>query len=498
VKTGVQFMKRALFVRTLIRFGLLLAAGFALWPSVASHSHGAIVFGEIFVVNSTGDNHDAFPGDGSCETQVGNGVCTLRAALEEVNRRNNGGDGISFDIPSSDIGCISGTNVCFIQPSGALPDIAVGVHISGPGSTQLFIDGGGDFRGFRVFNVTTGGTVSISGLTISDGYTTGGQFGAGIQNVNGGTINLTNCTLRRNQSEGASNPGGGGGGGIYNASTGTLNITNCVFRFNLGDADPYVGNGGGIWNKTGTVHISNSTFDHNQSSYRGGAISNEGGVVTVIGSTFYGNGAAQGGAISSYSGTVSVTNCTFYANIAYAFDQGVGGAIWNFNNSVLNLTNSTVTGNFSNYLGSGVANDNTFGAVANVKSTIIALNFLGTQDSGAAAPDVYGVFKSSGFNLIGKKDGSTGFTAATDKKGTVASPLNPKLDPKGLRDNGGPTQTVALVSGSPAIDKGTSIGLTGTLTTDQRGFARTVDKSGVPNATGGDGTDVGAFEFGAQ
>ncbi|PYX90579.1 MAG: hypothetical protein DMG67_12580, partial [Acidobacteria bacterium] len=112
--------------------------------------------------------------------------------------------------------------------------------------------------------------------------------------------------------------------------------------------------------------------------------------------------------------------------------------------------------------------------------------------------DVSGPFHSAGFNLIGKKDGGTGFAAATDKKGTIVSPLNPMLSLKGLRDNGGPTQTVALVAGSPAIDKGTSAGLTGTLTTDQRGFARKVDNSGIANATGGDGTDIGAFEFGAH
>ena len=111
---------------------------------------------------------------------------------------------------------------------------------------------------------------------------------------------------------------------------------------------------------------------------------------------------------------------------------------------------------------------------------------------------MYGVFTSAGFNLIGKKDGSTGFTAATDKKGTIASPLSPKFDPKGLRFNGGPTQTIALLAGSPAIDKGTSVGLTGTLTTDQRGFARKVDNTSITNAGGGDGTDIGAFEFGAQ
>ena len=180
---------------------------------------------------------------------------------------------------------------------------------------------------------------------------------------------------------------------------------------------------------------------------------------------------------------------------------GVGGAIDNVNASKLSLTNSTITANFSGFGGSGVYNDTTTNATANVKSTLIAGNYGGIGIVGStstkaiigASPDVNGAFNSGGFNLIGAKDGSTGFTAATDKKGTVASPLNPKLDPKGLRSNGGPTQTIALITGSPAIDKGTSVGLTGTLTTDQRGSPRKVDKS-VGNATGGDGTDIGAFE----
>lgn len=105
------------------------------------------------------------------------------------------------------------------------------------------------------------------------------------------------------------------------------------------------------------------------------------------------------------------------------------------------------------------------------------------------------LFVSQGFNLIGRDDGSTGFTAATDKTGTSNSPLNAMLDWRGLWNNGGPTQTVALLAGSPAIDQGTSVGLTGTLTTDQRGtgFQRKVDKTSA-NAAGGDGTDIGAFE----
>jgi hypothetical protein len=127
---------------------------------------------------------------------------------------------------------------------------------------------------------------------------------------------------------------------------------------------------------------------------------------------------------------------------------------------------------------------------ATVRSSIIALN------SANFDPDVLGSFTSAGFNLIGKAGASTGFTAATDQTGTVAAPLDPKLDPI-LRDNGGPTQTIALFLGGPAIDKGTSTGLSGPLTTDQRGtgFARTFDDPSVPDPTGGDGTDIGAFEL---
>jgi len=82
--------------------------------------------------------------------------------------------------------------------------------------------------------------------------------------------------------------------------------------------------------------------------------------------------------------------------------------------------------------------------------------------------------------------------------GTASSPLDPEFAPIN-DDNGGSTLTLGLICGSPAIDKGTSNGLTGSLTTDQRGtgFARTVNDTGIANASGGDGTDIGAFEYGA-
>lgn len=87
--------------------------------------------------------------------------------------------------------------------------------------------------------------------------------------------------------------------------------------------------------------------------------------------------------------------------------------------------------------------------------------------------------------------------ANNDIVGTNAAPIDPKLDPKGLQNNGGPTLTIALLPDSPAIDKGTSSGLTGALTNDGRGtgFVRTADYTSIANAAGGDGADIGAVEF---
>jgi hypothetical protein len=60
-----------------------------------------------------------------------------------------------------------------------------------------------------------------------------------------------------------------------------------------------------------------------------------------------------------------------------------------------------------------------------------------------------------------------------------------------LRDNGGPTLTMALLAGSPAIDAGVSAG----LTTDQRGRLRPFDLPYQINLPGSDGSDIGAFEL---
>src|SRR5213082_2644153 len=126
--------KHLLLFRSLTGMALLIAATFALCAAIGGQTQAAIALGEIFVVNSTGDQDDAFPGDGNCETQVGNGICTLRAAIEEANA-HAGGDGISFSIPTSDPGYSNG--MWTINLSRALPDISDSVNINGPGAKML-------------------------------------------------------------------------------------------------------------------------------------------------------------------------------------------------------------------------------------------------------------------------------------------------------------------------------------------------------------------------
>lgn len=240
----------------------------------------------------------------------------------------------------------------------------------------------------------------------------------------------------------------GPGGAILNNQGGALTIADSAITGNstLG----VLNSGGGIQNagtSPGTLTVINSTLSGNSvSSGGGGAIS--GGTTTIINSTISGNSAPNGAGVTA--GTIS-------------------------------FVNSTVTGNTATGNGGGVFNNGFDGATVSARNTIIALNTAGDS------PDIYGAFTSEGFNLIGNASGATITPPQfSDQIGVSAAQLN--LGP--LQDNGGPTLTHALLSGSFAIDKGESSG----STTDQRGYSRPVDEAGIPDAAGGDGSDIGAVE----
>jgi hypothetical protein len=129
------------------------------------------------------------------------------------------------------------------------------------------------------------------------------------------------------------------------------------------------------------------------------------------------------------------------------------------------------------------------GGVIRGNSTVFVRNSIIAHNTAPADPDTTSAFSSLGYNFIGNAGASTGWsTGIGDQLGSSGFPLDPLLGP--WQDNGGPTPTLAPLTGSPTIDKGkTAVGAT-----DQRGRPRPFDFSGVPDATGGDGSDIGAVE----
>src|SRR6266446_4207654 len=128
------------------------------------------------------------------------------------------------------------------------------VMINGAGADVLAVDGN---AAGRVFFITLGETVTISGFTIRNGHA--GNAGGGIDNEDGSTVTITNCTLSGNIA--------GLGSGIYN-SGGTTTITNSTVSGNTASS------GGGIFN-IGMLAITNSTLSNNSASLGGGVFNNE-------------------------------------------------------------------------------------------------------------------------------------------------------------------------------------------------------------------------------
>ena len=252
------------------------------------------------------------------------------------------------------------------------------------------------------------------------------------------------------------------GGGIYNCF-GTLTVIDSIITGNrISSGNGSYGYGAGIYNcPSSTLTIVNTTISNN-SALIGGAICN-GGTLTIMNSTFSGNVARQheGGGIANY-GTLTITNSTFSGNVARSSLLGsVAGGILNgglFQSSgTLAINNSTFSGN--------VARGGKGGGIFNIKgSTVVLQNSIVANNDGG---NCHGAVSSNGYNL--SSDDTCNFNGPGDLNDT-----DPKLGK--LRDNGGPTQTMAEFLGSPTVDAGNPEGCTDgqghLLTTDQRGAPR--------------------------
>lgn len=214
-----------------------------------------------------------------------------------------------------------------ISLASALPTIANGVTITGPGANQLTIDGGGAVQLLTVNG--SGISVSITGLTFANGKASG----------NGGAIDV---------------------------SVGTVTISNSVFSGNS------AADGGAIAGGGTSTTVIGSTFTQNSAANKGGAVLALAGTLTATNNTFYSNSATSGGAIEAVV-TATATNNTFYGN-----SGNYGAAIEVASTGSLTSDNNLFEGNSANGGGAAIYNGN--GGTANADHNVYYKNLTGSSE----------------------------------------------------------------------------------------------------------------------
>ncbi len=428
------------------------------------------------------------------------------------------------------------------NPLNALPVVTSKITIQGNGAV---IERQAGSPEFRLIDVGDGGDLTLDRVTVRGGAVTYNapltEFnngGGGIRLFGIGTLTLTNATVTQNSCNGNVCQGGGilvfplgqafaptgasptgnakavlvdsivsenfagtGGGISLRHNFQILELTRTTIRDNDG-----IEGGGLTCNGDDRVTITDSTFAGNGVSelveggaLGGGLLDYGGSTYTIRGTTFTGNTATgsgaspastdvRGGAIAEAGGaSFTIVNSTFTGNTVTNTDVGAAdgaaihgeggiGAEWMLNN--VTIAGNTVTGQGGE--GAGIAIET---GTLTIRNSIVAGNAANANADCVFAGTNFSSVVSQGHNVIGTTDGCA-FTATTgDQVGA-----DPKLGP--LNDNGGPTETMALLAGSAALDTGDpgvpGSGGTACEATDQRGASR-------PEGTA---CDIGAFEAG--
>jgi hypothetical protein len=373
---------------------------------------------------------------------------------EAVVASNNTSEPNSITFAPGNVGEITLTHgqLGITNPAGNVYPLT----ITGLGAGNTTIDAN---HGSRIFYIVRGAAATLDGLTLTNGKVDGD--GGAILSTSGGPLTVRNCSISGNEAVGHA------GGGIY---SGSVTVTHSII------SDNKAGTGGGVRGSRG-VTVTNSTIFHNEAlSDAGGIFAGSAGIpadVTVNDSTISGNTAGRdgggifafgnvtaatstisdnksggtyggGGILAGYS--VTISNSTIVHNSAV----GPGGGVLGY--GAVTVSNSTISGNIAGGEGGGIY---TYGYNAEIRSSIVAGN-----SASSGSPDLTGTPTLSN-SIIGG---------------------DPMLGP--LADNGGPTKTMALLAGSPAIDGGAN---PDSLSNDQRGpgYAR----------QSGSGVDIGAYEY---
>ncbi len=458
------------------------------------------------------------------------GAGSLRDAIDQANTVNDAdtivfsGAAVGGTISLSTFSNLDAGSATVPQPAGPTALIVSSpVTIQGTGETITRIGA----TAFRLFQVTAAGNLSLRNVTLSKGLAQGGAGGDGINGGGGaaglggaiynqGKLTITGTTLAANKAIGGGgingggiNAGGGGlgspgisvgngNGGLPNGGAGGSSVGGGGFGGGGGGGS--INGGGGFGGGGGGGAINGGGgFGGGGGGGSTGGTGGFGGGKNLTGG-FGGGGAGLGGAVFNQGGTVVLVNSTVAANTAQGGNtsggqvgSGFGGGLFNLNGD-LTLTNVTAaantvatgTGGGVNEAGGGAAYNLSLNvgaitptqtATANVANSVFA-STVGGSDVANNQVDGTATITASGPNIVS--------VAVTNTGGTVPpfTLTNPNLG--ALANNGGFTQTMALLTGSPAIDAGSNAAVPVGVVTDQRGngFVR------ITNTT----VDIGAFE----
>jgi hypothetical protein len=453
----------------------------------------------------------------------------LNAAILTVTTLNDAGAG---SLRNAVVSSGSGDTVQFAVTGKILLSSEIVIDhslwVQGPGASSMTVDAGHVDRAFRTTNAID---VIMSGLTISNGYIFApkgadggiGQNGGSSYNVYGGGILdqgnsfvLSNCWLTGNVVQGG--VGGKGGSNV-------IGIT--YFKPGTGGSGTD-GVGGALFSVSYDLRLLNCTFSYNQAIGGAGGI----GGVNVASSLDFGGtggvgGVGQAGAVGSSGAAVTgFTNCTFSGNVAIGgpggqggnnTDGGVGGTggqggsgyggaialfyVGNFLSSTI-VSNQALAG-AGGLGGSGVPNGAAgtlgFAMGGGVTAYSITCNnkigntILSDNYATSANTNYYAGFNDLGFNFIGTWDVLGCSWPNSTQVGSIASPIHAYLAPLAQNGSGLPTHATVAMVPATVTDAGNSFG----TYSDERGAPRPYDIPIVPNAIGGDGSDIGAFELGS-
>ena len=456
--------------------------------------------------------------DTEADEFVDDDACSLREAISNASGNGDFSDG----------DCEEGSGEDTITFANGLERIVLESNFSSISDVNLTtIDGGGDItldgdNLYRVITVAAGGNVLLTDITITQGAST---HGAGIQSF--GNLEIIDSQITDNHASGsgggvwtsssssdamlvirnstvsgnsAASVGGGiyilddhveiydsfvddndalDGGGIFISAgqpSGTLILERTSVTLNTAVSD-----GGGILNLSDEVEIIDSTISRNEAGDNGGGIATFSNgplaVLTLNRSTVDHNEARiSGGGIYNFGSDVHITNSTISTNEITG--TGGGGGLFNEDtqSSTMTLVNVTVAFNISSPLSSnsGIHNASSIPDQVSLRNTIVAEN---------DPVDCSGEIDSAGNNL--DSDG----TCVLEGTGDISNG-DAELGP--LQDNGGYTETHALLTGSDAIDTGSNAGCAADPVdnTDQREELRPEDGDN----TGSSICDIGAYE----